>query len=213
MQKVMKIFHQKGFTLTELVVVVSIMGVLGLIFTDILIQTLRGENKVKLLSQVKQTGQVALDNLANNIRQAERVICVGDSNTSGGIDDTIVVYNSGIYSRFRFKPATSTKNGYIAGDTFSMTDYPVSIQPLEYCTRALQPLTFNVTDTDPVTGVSIASDSGTPIFKLNSQAGYNDNVTITFRVFQGIFAGQTYENSVPPEGILFSTTIQVRGTR
>lgn len=228
----MKKFSNAGFTLIEMIVVISIMGVLGLIFTDILIQTLRGENKVKLISQVKQNGQVSLDKVTNMIRQAEKVVCVGDSglHNANPADDTIVLYrgnsntwagvateSANVYFRFRFYQATSTQNGYIAGDTFDRGYYQSDIPIATYCTMNLQSQQFYLTDTDPLSGVSIAFDSTTsgtiPIFKLDRQPGYNDVVTVRFRAFQGVSAGSSYEKSLLPEGILFTTSVQSRGIR
>lgn len=194
----------KGFTLIELVVVISIIGILGLIFSDILIQTLRGQNKVKVIDQVKQNGQASLDRLSDEIRQSEKIVCFV-SQVNNGSPDTIVLFRQGAYTRFRFYAPTTAANGSIAWDNPQFTDFlctePQVSSSLQY-----------LTDKDPVNGVSVSYDGSmnNPIFTVSRLAGYSDSVTVKFRASQGVKAGQTPESSVNQGGIIFSTTVQVR---
>lgn len=200
-----------GFTLIELIVVIAIMGVLTLIITDTLIQTLRGENKVKILNQVKQNGQVVLDTMLNEIRRAKTVICIGDYDNDN-IDDTIVIFGNEVYTRFRYvKPFPTdnpTANGYIRRDDFTdQTSVMCSSEDI----GSLQ--SFILSSTDPLNGVSIKQDGLSPIFSENARSGYSSIITIRFRVAEGVRAGRTYETAVEEGGVLFTTTVQVRGGR
>ncbi len=208
----------KGFTLIEILVVMSIMAVLGLIFTNTLVQTLRNQNKVRVVNQVKQNGQVGLDRISNEIRQAERVFCINDNQAN---TDTLILFRQGVYTRIRFaapSPANNpTANGYIS------IDYPDAANA--DCNGA-QSLPQSLTDQDTKNGVSIDFNpltAGFPklrdplvsdkIFTKNSLPGYPDTINIKFRATSGVSAGRMFENLVSDNGVLFDTTVEVRGGR
>lgn len=221
---------QKGFTLVELLVVISIMVVLGVIFTNILIDTLRGKNKVNAVNQVKQNGQVVLDKLSNEIRDAEKIVCVGKYSGTGAnigllVNDTIVIFKNGTFSQFRFHQpfpilAPST-NGYIRKVDFTATDL-VNAEPdnpantvigSNLCTTVDTPgfgtnLNQKITDTDPKNGVSINILNGENIFE---QRG--DSVIIKFAGSAGVKAGYAYDVSVKDGGVPFTTSVQTRGIK
>ncbi|KKR81243.1 MAG: hypothetical protein UU73_C0003G0193 [Candidatus Daviesbacteria bacterium GW2011_GWA1_41_61] len=217
-----------GFTLIELIIVVSIIVLLGLIFTDILVQTLRGQNKVRILNQVKQNGQVVMEKLSTSIRQGGEVKCVGDlEDDSDTIDDTITMFkpsgyspNQGTYIRFRLiRPVANTTNGYLTEEYF--TDKEQSSQGFtdsQLCIKRVD-LGFKsyLTDLDTIKGVSVdhySTDeaSFSPLFKKIEKKGYNDAITVTFRLFPGVKVGAgAYEADVKEGGIpVFTTTVQLR---
>ena len=65
-----------GFTIVELLIVTSILGVLGLIIAMTLTNVFRGQNKVNTISQIKQNGQTAMDQIERLVRFSEKVVCV-----------------------------------------------------------------------------------------------------------------------------------------
>lgn len=212
-----------GFTLIEMVVVTGIVATLGLIFTMVLVQTLRGENKVKTIDQVKQTGQIVLDQMANEIRQSDKVICASQTTDSRGLyADTIILYKQGQYIRFRLDPpvtppSSPTSNGYIARDIIHPGDYQAitdqTCNTPDLLTRADNELTYLTNKDDKIKGISIDYD-GLPsneAFVWTPKYGYNDIVTIRFRATAGVDAGQAFENSVSEGGVLFTTTTKLRG--
>lgn len=217
----------KGFTLVELLVVISIMVVLGVIFTNILIETLRGKNKVNAINQVKQNGQVVLDKLSNEIRSAEKVVCVGRFNEGGlhvldigaqGLEpnDTIVVFNNGTYSQFRFiKPYPTGRipsNGRIQKVAFTRTDLPDGTQDSALCLdqdiKTGSNLRQSLTDMDIKNGVSIDTLNNENIF---DQRG--DSVIIKFTASAGVRAGYAYDVTVQDGGVPFTTSVQTRGIK
>lgn len=219
---------ETGFTLLEMIIVVALIATLGLIFGNILTQTLRGQSKARLINQVKQNGQVILDRLSNDTRQARKVVCVVDNSSNPSEPDTIVLYApqadmvesptetipGGNYLRFRFVPPAGNDNGHIIADKFLASDYPESNTPSSLCamtTDQFKSVEY-ITNLGGVSGVSIDRLSA-PVFKLDQSAGYNDQVTIGFKISQGKKAGAGYEFQVKDEGIAYSTTVALRGTR
>lgn len=210
-----------GFTLVELIIVISITTLLGLILTDVLIETLRGETKVKVVSQTKQNGQLVLERLVNMIRQGEKIICAGDSWSD---KDTLIIFNQGTYTRFRYvapSPGTPTpKNGFIASDTFNADQYPTGVIDQSECEESsgtsstLIHSPVFLTDLSTTEGVSIGADSSSnTIFIKDQLAGYNDAVSIKFRISAGVLAGSAYEATVKEGGILFNTTVGLRSSK
>ncbi|MBI4037372.1 type II secretion system protein [Candidatus Daviesbacteria bacterium] len=211
--------RKSGFTLVELIIVIGITTLLGVILTNTLTQALRGQAKVKIINQVKENGQVVLEQLSNEIKQAEKVICVGRKDGSTQ-DDTIVTFKAGIYSRFRLSPPTGSANGYFERNNFTGDNIPDGSTMPDLCSAATTFGTsaYSITDSDSVNGVSIRFDldnvgAQKPVFTRSSQSGYNDTITIRFRAFQAIKVGQTYETAVGADGVLITTTVQVRGAK
>ena len=206
-----------GFTLVELIIVMGVTTLLGLIMTDVLVQTLRGENKAKVVSTVKQNGQVVLENLVNQIRQAEEVVCVGDT-IANPVTDTVVIFKQGSYIRYRFvspQPvSTPTSNGYLMYDTFTADDFPDISQARCNDVSLIASRIAYITDIDITRGISIfvSGDNGFTdnIFRRTVVPGYNDAIDIKFRASAGVGAGSAYEVTLKEGGILFNTTVGVR---
>lgn len=216
----------KGFTVIELLVVISITIILGIIFTNILIDTLNGRNKVKAINQVKQNGQVVLDQLSNEIRNADGVVCVDKYLAAGAnpetANDTIVITNGGIYTQFRFispRPddINPNENGKIQKLNFTKDNIPTGVSDSQLCidqSPGINSPQF-LTDSDPKNGVSIKYpplDSRVPS-KQNVFEQNGDNIMIRFNISAGVSAGYAYDVTVAAGGVPFSTSVQVRGIR
>ena len=208
---------KSGFTLVELIVVVALMGILGLIFTNTLIQTLRGQNKVKVINEVKQNGQTILDRLTNDIRQAEKIVCRGKNLANAvypeNAFDTIVIVKAGTYTRFRLIVETEGSNGYIQRDEFTAEDIANPDEEILLCSNSVgQETAYALSDKDPVNGVSLSYDGLNPVFNSESPLpGYSDVVVIKFRASEGVKAGNFFESSLTEGGLLFSTKVLVKG--
>lgn len=74
--------NQQGFTLIEILVVISIIGILTAITADIFIQIIRGSNKANIVTEIKQNGDNILNQLERVIRNAEEVTAMGSTNDS-----------------------------------------------------------------------------------------------------------------------------------
>lgn len=198
-----------GFTLIEILVVIALLGVLGLILTNILTQVLRGQNKINTVNLVKQNGQVILDKLSSEIRSAENIICIGTALPNPG--NRIVFYRKGNYTRIRFNNA-GTVNGSFTREDFIKDD---SIVIEQLCTEDINRGQNSLTDTDKDKGVSIDYDKpngiSKPIFEKQSQAGSSDLILIRFRAKTGVGINKSAENTVAEDGVLFTTAVSVRG--
>lgn len=204
----------KGFTIVELLVVIAIMGFLGLVFTDTVLQSLRGQTKVKVINQVKQNGQLILDSLANEARSANRIICLGDTNPPDGILDTVTFKKDEVWRRFRLYRPTSSVNGYIARYDFTGDAVPDGFTPDQICTDAnfgkLQE--SRMSDGDPVNGVSLNAVGTDYIFSRSTpKPGFGDVVNIRFSANSGVSTGQSVESRVKEGGVVFETSVQIRG--
>lgn len=207
---------KSGFTLIELLVVIALMGILSIIFSDTLTQILRGQSKVRIINQVKQNGQQVLDKLSNEIRSSEKVICVGHNigNTISTYNDTLVVFKQGMYTQFRLYPPTDSTNGRIIRDDFISDQIPDGRLEAEYCSINVSTGEIsNLTDVSTASGVSVSYDGNNDIFSPSSLSGFDDNISIRFRISAGVNAPSTFENQVGSSGVLFNTTVQVRGGR
>lgn len=204
----------KGFTLIEILIVITIMGVLGFILTDLLTQVLRGQNKINIVNRVKQNAQVVLDKLSNEIRSAEKIICVGknENNAVFLLDDSIVIFKSKNYTRFRFIPPNLSAplpiNGYITREDFTQNDFlPAS----DLCAERLARNPIDLTDKDN-NGISIDYDLNKSIFKKDTDltGSSPDLIYIRFKASESV-AVKTAENTVTEGGILFTTAVSIRG--
>lgn len=208
---------RQGFTIVELLVAVTIMVIMGVIFTDILVESLRGRNKVNAINQVKQNGQVVLDKLSNEIRSAEKVVCVDNfsaPNANVIPKDTIVIFNNGTYTQFRLiKPPSA--NGKIQKANFTRPDITDVNSDLGLCSWPPPPgtnLIQSLTDTDSKNGVSVDFTPGVASYE-NAFEQNGDNVIIKFNASAGINAGYAYDVTVKDGGIPFMTSVQVRGIK
>lgn len=218
-----RLAKNNGFTLVELIVVVSVMVLLGVIFTQVLVETLRGQNKVRVLNQVKQNGQIVLDKLSASIRQGGEVQCVGDSLAdSDTLDDTLVLFKpngvvatSGAYTRFRLHVPTANTNGYLTEEVFDNSNINPTADIKELCSQLGNTAKeISLTDRDDLKGVSVTYEAtDTPIFRQIKKDGFNDVITVAFRIFPGVKVGEAYEANVQETGMpIFTTTVQLRSS-
>ncbi len=226
----------QGFTLIEMLVVISILSVVGVLILNIFTRTLRGGNKTQIIGTIKQNGQSILENMDKTIRSSDNVVCptITPPATSSGLD-TLVVVKNGVYTRYRFISPNSTDitygdcksvNGCILQDNPTKqnvdTNPPRQETDPEFITSVcnvgslmprttLSPVTI-ISDTNPQTGISvdcIAPDcNANPIFKRDRSSGYRDQVTIKFDLWPGKEVSSAVAGQIDP--VTFQTTIQLR---
>lgn len=200
---------KKGFTLIEILVVMMVLSIIGVLFLNIITRTLRANNKSQIIGLIKQNGQAVLENIDKTVRDADSVICPVSTSPD---TRSLVVKKGGLYTRYRFVPASASINGSIQSDNpikqlqidtgLEETDQTFINRVCQF-TDPLQQLVI-LTDTNPKNGVSV--ENGT--FTRNTLAGFKDQVTIKFDLEPGIAAPAAIAGIIDP--ITFTTTIQLR---
>lgn len=77
-----KKINQKGYTVVELLAVVTILVIITGIIAALITQTLRGSSKTNITNQVAQAGNYVTSVISNAIISAENVVAVGGENVN-----------------------------------------------------------------------------------------------------------------------------------
>ena len=202
---------ENGFTLTEILVVIAIIAIVGTILVLIFTNTLRGSNKSQMLAVIKQNGQAVLEDMDKTFRGSDAVICPFLTPPDTIIQSAnVVVSKNGVYTRYRFIDSTPTTNGLIE------KDHPVKQIILgqketesDFINRVcnindLMTDEVILTDTNLQTGVSVENG----LFTRDQFAGSTDQVTIQFDLVPGVGISQEVAGQIDP--VTFQTTVQLR---
>lgn len=197
----------KGFTLVEILVVISVLSVVGVIILTIFTRTLKGNNKAQILSAIKQNGQAVLENMDKTIRGADNLVCISTGK------DTIVIVQGGVYTRYRFvAPIPDTANGLIQQSNpvqpASGNNSDIKLFKDKVCTDPMEtdsPIVQVLTDTGLQSGVSVENGS---FDNKNPSSGFKDTITINFQLAHALKAPPAVAGQIDP--VTFQTTIQLR---
>src|SRR3989344_900153 len=145
----------KGFSLVEVLIAVTIIGVVGTITSTILSRTFRASSQTTIISRLKQNGDLALTPIVETIRTAEAVFCYSTP-INLQIKALVVRTSDGKYTKFRFVDpvpltGTPTQNGYIV----KQENLDPS-QSASFCDTILAN-EIPITNKDSTSGVSISS--------------------------------------------------------
>lgn len=193
-----------GFTLAEILVVMGVLSIAGVLVLAIFTNTLRGNNKSQIISQIKQNGQSVLETVDKTIRNADEVVCKANS-----LPDRMVVRNrSGGYIRYIFDIDSSKKtNGAIWQDN-PIQNLSESLDTFKdrVCNDPNDPPVSRVilTDTRLQTGVSLISG----LFKIDEAPNSKTTVTIQFALGPGVKAPPAVAGQV--NAVTFQTTVELR---
>ena len=198
----------KGFTLLEFLVVIGLLSItIGSILL-FLTSVLKGTNQANITSEVKQNGQVVLDTLESQIRNASDAVCLNPADGSLCASPTQST-NYIKLSRTNSDPLhiRCVKN---AGEN-GRIEITVSAVALDTI-----PANFtSITSQDTVSGVDITDITVitycTTIFTIvPSSGGVSDPpiVSISFKVNQGVDATSRQDFMA---NVVFQTTISLRG--
>lgn len=198
--------QKKGFSLIEVVIAITILGVIGAFVGSILTTAFKGSNKSALLGDIKQNGQTALGLIDRTIRNSDTVIYPDQTSTNS---HTLTISTSeGKIIRFTFCLApTKNFNGRIVED-FPLPDTPVSNLAIE-C-NSLNNSIFRrpttLTD-DSINGVSVINGG----FAVNKNPGFKDVVTVQFDLGPPIGKSGSYDTSIGGSGFVhLVTSVQLR---
>lgn len=217
---------KKGFTLVEMLIVISILSVMGVLILNIFTRTLRGSNKSQIIANIKQNGQAVLENMDKTIRSSDNIVCTSAN--------TLIVVKDGIYTRYRFilpravnqsgndcKSRTTTARGVMISQSANgciVSDAPMKGPDLStgkeetdavfarrVCADRDTLVSQNIlTDTNAQTGISVENG----LFIRERSAGFRDQVTIKFDIKPGLGAPQAVAGTIDP--VNFQTSIQLR---
>lgn len=189
----LKFKAKSGFTLVELLVVLGILAVTVGVVLVFLTAVLKGTNQANITSELKQNGQVVLDSLERQIRNAKSVTtgpAIGG--WIGGSTSHVILTladNREMHLGCFNPPGTNTENGWIGVGRAPGTvvgDYTAA------------------TNRDLVAGVNVSS---CVITVTNSSSSAPALVTLTFNLGQGIQAPSRKDYKASLE---FKTTISLR---
>ena len=82
---------QSGFTLLEILVTVSVIGVMGILISQVFFTTTKINTKTELLKDMKQNGQFAMDTLTRMIRASTEI--TSTCSTTGTQSTSIQITN------------------------------------------------------------------------------------------------------------------------
>ncbi len=225
-----------GFTLIEAIIAISIIGVIGLVLSDLLSKGFKGSNKTQIIGNVKQNGQVAMNLMDQTIRKAEVVICPLPPDPPPAPppppSPIIVVQDkNGNYTRYVIKaedtmvPLASRQNGYITSDdptkatlqtylscstnVFDPNCAQYLCDPLgSYAPLPNPTLTSTtfLTTYNDISGVSV-KDGG--FIRQLSTTGSKDSILIKFTLGSAVHSGYDYSTQLQTN-VAFETAVQLR---
>lgn len=205
---------KRGFTLVEILVVISVLSLMGTLILTIFTRTLKGNNKSQIVLAIKQSGQSVIDQLDKIIRGADKVTCTSTDKF------TIVVEKNGKYTRIKITPQHAlTANGKIEMDVprspknerskyYDPAETPnfaqqVCSDPMGIDTEDNALVTL-LTDTNPGSGVSIKGG----FFKKTRAGSFKEVVEIELTIGAGVEAPASVAGQIEP--VVFRTSIQLR---
>lgn len=149
MNKYKKNKFSAGFSLVEMLVVVSVFALIGVLTTSAVTQTLRGSKKSDSLVRVRENVNYSLAVVERQIRNAENVA------SCTGVATSVLTYTSieGITSTFSC--ITPGALGYIASGSARLTSSDISITA---CSFVCSQVDIN---NPPVVRVSIMAEDAT----------------------------------------------------
>lgn len=176
---------EKGFTLLEILVTVSVLMIVGILLTQVFVTTIRTSTKSEIAKEVKQNGDFALDSMTRMIQNAQDVTTdcvdtgsVGSTITIKNIDGGVTTFecksygNSTASAVFRIA-STSATSRYLTGPNVTLTGAD--------CTNALNFTCTLLPSSKKSVGISFSlAQKGTPR-NLYDQASEKFTTTVTLR--------------------------------
>lgn len=196
---------QTGFTLIEVLIVATLVGVMGLVTTELLSRTFKASNKVQIIGKVKENGQSAINQIDETLRFAQEVSCVSSDNHI-----MVVKTRDGSYKAFRYYapvkniPGKQDQNGVITSQTLSPSASPQTVcneNLIDYPFLRGQPLTDY---SDKVKGVSVNS----VVFTKTTSPIAKDVANITIDVGPAVNSPLRSDQQI--SDIKFQTSIVLR---
>ena len=135
----------QGFSLLEILVVITVFSMLAILTTQAVILTLRGTKKSESLTKVRGNIDYSLAVIERNIRNADSIVECPNT------DQTIISYTDENGSITSFSCASDSDGGYIASASGRLTNSEVDVTSCSFvCEDA-------VGETNPAVTVSVSA--------------------------------------------------------
>lgn len=151
--------NKKGFSIIEMLIVISIFAVIGILVTSAMSQTLRGSKKSDSLIRVRESVNYSLSVIERQIRNSESITpCTGAPSTSLNYRTIEGIQTS-------FTCTSLGPSGYIASGSARLTSTDISVTACSFTCSDLNAnnpsiVTLNITAED-ATNTSIEKGSVT----------------------------------------------------
>ncbi|MBU0572258.1 type II secretion system GspH family protein [Patescibacteria group bacterium] len=165
MNKKITVKGAQGFSLLEILVVITVFSILAILTTQAVLLTLRGSKKSESLTKVRGNVDYSLAIIERNIRNAESIIDCSDTETD------IISYLDENGVATSFSCGTDEDGGYIASASGRLTNSEVDVAGCSFvCEDA-------VGETNPAVIISISAHDA------NLSAMEGGEVTISTKIF------------------------------
>ena len=155
----------KGFSLLEILVVITVFSMLAILTTQAVILTLKGSKKSESLTKVRGNIDYALATIERNIRNADSIVECSDSNTD------IISYHDENGVLTSFSCDSDSDGGYIASASGRLTSSEIDVTSCSFVCEDV------VGETNPAVTVSISAQDAV----LNALEG--GEITISTKIF------------------------------
>ena len=163
--------RQTGFTLLEMVVSVAIVALMATVLSQVFISTLRTNTKTEILKDMKQNGELALENMVRMIQNAQDITSTCES--VGTSSRSITILNP---------DGKETNIGcFVDGSITRLAS--TSAEGTEYLTSS------------NVTAGGTTCEASSVIFLCKGGAGVSPSITISFQLAQSGTAVGVFEQS------------------
>lgn len=198
--------NQKGFSLLEILVVVSVIGIIAGITSDIFIQIIKSSNKANIITEIKQNGDAVLNQLERIIRNAEEITAIGKKNYSGAW----VWTDAAAFSASEECTATSDDICAIIVKNASTTGGYTKIQINREQDRECNSAPFTTSDQDTSTGVTLCNGN----IRLVTDTTVNavENLKNQIGTINATTIGQIVTNTEKRSGVSVKAKVTSAGT-
>lgn len=163
--------RQAGFTLLEMVVSIAIVALVATVLSQVFISTLRTNTKTEILKDMKQNGELALENMVRMIQNAQDITSTCES--TGTSSQSITILNP---------DGKETSLGCLVDGTITRLA-STSAEGTEYLTSS------------NVTAGGTTCPASSIVFVCKGGAGVSPSITISFQLAQSGTAIGVFEQS------------------
>lgn len=138
---------KKGTSIIELVVVIGLISLLSLAMSAIMLTTIVSSNRVRRLTQIKQAGDIALNQVQTLIRNSRQIgACSSDNNIlttinpDGGVTDIMLEDDLGV------NRLASNSGIYVTPSNLTISNFDITCEPND-TEPVLIKISFDMTQT------------------------------------------------------------------